>query len=156
MESTRIDLHSRISIRAIGAGVVVTYSTMLLLEALAGGFNLWRFDISELPRLSGGFWLFATVAWVVSSFLGAYVSSMVGRSVHSRDGLLHGVITWASAAILAYALTVLSLGNLWAENFGDTAPAYLFAIFFGDLFALGAALLGGRQGAAAEAKMVRR
>ena len=152
MNGSITDFHSRISARAVAAGWMVAFSSMILWGALAGGLGLWNFDLAVLPQMGGGFWLFAAVAWIFSSFCGAYVASTIGRSTNTRDGSIHGIIVWAGSSVLAYTWSFLVVGNFWGINLAASSPSYLFAIFFGDIFALGAAYLGGRLASYSEQK----
>ncbi len=145
---------SRVGIRSVLAGVLVSSSLLFLLGALAGAFQLWRLDLTELPRLGLGFWLFASAAWIFSVFCGAYVSSASWRSSSPREGMIQGIVTWSAASLAFYAWSVLASGNFWAFEFSGGNSGFLFAVFFGDLIALASAVMGGRWGSYSEIERI--
>jgi hypothetical protein len=156
MSRSRIDFQSRISARAIVAGVVSSYALLFLFATLAGGLGFWEFSLSGPPQLNNGFWITSSIAWILSSFGGAFVAATVGRSESVRDGALHGVVAWASACVLGASLFSATSGDVFGNTLTGATPAALFSTFFGNALALVASLAGGRRAARYEAMLSRR
>ena len=150
-----IDFSSRISARAVIAGVAIGLSTMTLFMLLAGGFELWKFRMSEIPRLETSFWIWAFASWILSISLGAFVASIASRSITRRDALLQAITTWAVACISGCVILAMGTGQLFdfASDTG-TRGMYWFA-FFGDFFALTGALFAGNLGYLLEMREVK-
>ena len=147
--------HVRISVRAVVAGVLVELALVGLLMTLARSLGLW-FGSLEHP-LSAGFAVFGIAAWIASALVGAYTAAIVSRSVERRDGIVHGVVTWATAVlgaaivarlwiVLAVAVKLVDIEMLQAF----AAPRAMFAFFLADAFALIAAVAGGVAGSRSE------
>lgn len=64
---SRVDSSSRISIRALGAGVVSIIGIMLLFEFLAAGFGLWSFNLTDYANIKAGFWFWIFAGEIISS-----------------------------------------------------------------------------------------
>ncbi len=153
---------ARISVRAVAAGAIVELVAIGLLLMLAGGLGLWSMgpvDAAWASELGAGLGLFAGVAWVGAAFLGGYIAAVIARATARRDGLLHGLMSWAvacsAAAVLGctwfMAAVVIGMAKVdLASAFGDRLMLGLFA---GDLLALAGALAGGVVGARAEARL---
>lgn len=155
MDDSQIDFPSRLSARAVTAGVFSTFALMILFMSLAGGLGLWRFDLFELPQLGTGFWILAFAGWIVSIFASSYIASVVGRAKSPWQGALYGFITWSVACVLGCLLLAIAAGKIFGGILsGETTPAMLWGMFIGDVLAIGAAVLGGIQGAYCEAKYV--
>lgn len=147
---------NRISLRAVASGALVTFSLMLLLGAIGGSFRLWHFDIEEITRLGTDFWIFAGVAWTASVFCGSFVSSAVGRVSHLREGMLCGLVTWASVSVVTYGWLTVIPGSHWLSRLMSGSQTPVFAIIIGNIVSLAAAIYGGRKGAVSEARAERR
>ena len=159
----RIDLTSRIGARAVTAGVFVTISLETVLMFLAGGLGLWSMGILDAEAVRGlsmAFYVWAAVAWIVSVFAGAFVAATTSRSGLRRDGLLHGLATWAAACLTsglllctwfmaALAVDIASVDAVRAMG----GRAMLLGMFVADAAALAAALLGGVLGARSEVRL---
>ncbi|MGZ3696419.1 MAG: hypothetical protein ACXVBL_19225 [Bdellovibrionota bacterium] len=153
MTRSRMDLQSRISARAVIAGVVSSFAMMFLLATFAGGLGFWEFNVSGPPQLNSGFWLSSSLAWIFSSFCGAFIAAFVGRTESERDGILYGFIAWASSCVLGCSVVALATGDVFGNSLTGVTEAALFSTFFGNILALGASFVGGQQGARYEAKI---
>jgi hypothetical protein len=111
--------------------------------------------------MSLGLAVWAGVALILAALAGGYVAAIASRSSTVEDGLLSGLLAWATAcltgAILActWMMTALATGiaNLDVVNAMDNRM--MLGFFVADTLALGAALLGGRFGARQEAHHLR-
>jgi hypothetical protein len=154
----------RFSARAVVGGAIVELVGFSLLMMLAGGLGLWRLGIlnaAAVSKMNLDLAAWAGMALILAAFVGGYVAAIASRSLTVEDGLLHGLLVWATAcltgAILActWMMTALATGiaNLDAVNAMDNRM--MLAFFVADALALGAALLGGRLGARQEAHRLR-
>ncbi|MBI4509872.1 MAG: hypothetical protein HY698_09565 [Deltaproteobacteria bacterium] len=163
-EAGRIDFASRLSARAITAGVLVALTTLGVLMVLGGGFGAWSIGIldAEAVRALGAWFAFWSIlAWGLSLFLGSLVSAIACRSGERRDGLLQGITTWAASSVAVtliactWLMAALAVGTATpgaVEEMGGRAT--FWACFIGDVVGLVGALLGGVVGARYEARTV--
>jgi len=159
MEVAKVSVESlkrrvRISVRAVVAGALVELALIGLLLTLAGGLGWWPV---ERFQLGAAFAVFGIAAWVVSALAGGYAAAVISRSTERRDGIVHGIVTWAtaclSATIAARVYLVLAIAvklvDLDAIKAFDT-PRVMLAFFLADALALIAAVVGGIAGSHAE------
>ena len=161
MEVAKVSVEStkrrvRISVRAVIAGALVEMALIGLLLMLAGSFGWWPL-FGERLELGAPFAVFAIAAWVASAFAGGYAAAVISRSVEGRDGIVHGLVTWATACVsatiaariyvvLALAVKLVELDTIRAFD----APRIMAAFFLADALALIAAIVGGIAGSRSE------
>lgn len=153
MNLSRTDFSSRVSIRAIASGVLVTFSAMLLLMLLAGGMGVWGFDLSKIPQMGAVFWAWSFISWGLSLYASGYIVAIVSRSANQFDGIVHGILVWATSCFLGSIFLLVFAGNLLANLPENLASPILWGFFVADLTALGTAVVGGVNGATSEAKI---
>ena len=118
----------RISWGAVLAGVVVVLVVQMALMLLGLAIGTATIDpvAGNTPQAStlgiGGaaWWLGATA---VSVFLGAWVAGRLAGQPSPTDGLLHGVVTWAAATLVAIYLLSTAIGGLVGGAFGALGSA---------------------------------
>jgi hypothetical protein len=101
----------RISWGAIFAGAVLTLVVQIMLSLLGVGIGLATLDPAGngSPDAStlgsaGGIWTIVTV--LIATFVGAYAAARLSGSREKTDGVLHGIVTWAtSTLVIVYLLT---------------------------------------------------
>jgi hypothetical protein len=107
----------RISFSAIVAGVAVALVFQLALNLL--GISLGANSINPLTEqnpidarlaLPAVLWIVASA--LISLFAGGYVASHMAGAVEREDGILHGLSTWAIAAIISVALMSSAIGSI--------------------------------------------
>ncbi|HEX6013482.1 MAG TPA: hypothetical protein VFY87_17105 [Geminicoccaceae bacterium] len=115
----------RISWGAIFAGIAVVLVVQLLLMLLglaigtatidptAGGAGTP--DASTLGIGGAVWWLVSTA---ISVFAGAWVAGRLAGMPTPIDGMLHGIVTWAAATLLAFYLLTTTVGTLVSGAFG--------------------------------------
>lgn len=115
----------RISWGAIIAGIVVVLVLQLLLSLLGLAIGTATIDPaaggSGTPEAStlgitGGIWWVVSTA--ISIFAGAWVAGRLAGMPTRTDGMLHGVVTWAAATLLAFYLLTSTIGGLVGGAFG--------------------------------------
>ena len=148
----------RISVRAVVAGALVQLALVGLLMALARGFG-WRFGSAE-RQLGAELAVYSIAVWLVCAFIGGYTAAVVSRSAERRDGVAHGLVTWAIAVLaamiagrlwlaLALAVKLVEVDTIRAFD----APRVMLAFFLADALALIAAIAGGIAGSRAERRV---
>ena len=145
--TSKVDLASRMSARAIVAGVFSSLALMIMFMALGAGFGLWNYDLNGFLRMDSGLWLYTFVAWAISLYISGYIAALASRSSATRDGNLHGLVTWAVASVLTCAFLFSNTGGL---VFSQLTHPFYFAAFLGDVIALAAAMAGGAAGTKSE------
>jgi hypothetical protein len=115
----------RISWGAIFAGIAVVLVVQLLLMLLglavgaatidpaAGGTGTP--DASTLGIGGAVWWLVSTA---IAVFAGAWVAGRLAGMPTKTDGMLHGIVTWAAATLLAFYLLTTTVGSLVSGAFG--------------------------------------
>ena len=158
------DRRCRFSARAVVGGAIVELVGLSLLMMLAGGLGLWRpgiLNAAALSKMNLGLAVWAGIALIFAAFVGGYVAAIASRSSTPEDGLLHGLLAWATAcltgAILActWMMTALATGIANVDVVNSMDNRMMLAFFVADTLALGAALIGGTWGARQEAHHVR-
>ncbi|MGZ6478852.1 MAG: hypothetical protein ACXWQE_06100 [Bdellovibrionales bacterium] len=151
--STQAEFTTRLSARAVTAGTVSVFASMILLMLIAAGFELWKFDVDEIQGLGVGFWFWSFAAWAISNYVGAYTAAMASHSRESRDGMLHGFVVWASASVLGMIFIGVVSGSIFQ---GVLLPIPSNFMLWGavvcDLIAMALAFRGGVSGSIKELK----
>ena len=152
---------NRVSIRAVVAGAVVELVILGLLLALAGGLGLFTIrplTPALLDDLGAGLAVWVGLAWVIAALAGGFVAAAVGRAASQRDGVFHGLLSWAVACLVAgvgvctWFMAAIATGLATPDVASAIGAGGMLAFFFGDLIAGGAALIGGALGARSEAR----
>lgn len=163
IELVRVDLASRLSFRAIVSGAIFELSVFAVLMVLGAGLGAWQYpgilDAEAVQNVGGGFYVCVTASLAIAAFGGGFLASVAGRSSTARDGILHGVVTWATAcfsgAILGciWFMSALSVGLATSDVAAPlAASAPMIGFFIADALAFAAALVGGLFGARSEVK----
>ena len=112
----------RMSWGAVLAGVVVVLVVQMALMLLGLAIGTATIDpagaspqASTLGISGAAWWLGATV---ISVFLGAWVAGRLACQPSRTDGMLHGVVTWAAATLVAIYLLSTAIGGLVGGAFG--------------------------------------
>lgn len=141
MDYAQTDFPSRISARAVTAGVLMVFALMALFMSLAAAFNLWTYSFAEYAsQNAGNLWTWTFVAWIISVFFGSYVAAVASRSSGSRDGYLHGATVWAASTVFGCTFLAFAIGSFGTLSY---AP---WGAFIGNVLALVAGFFGGVSG----------
>ncbi len=120
--------HRRVSWPALFAAVFVAIAVELLLSILgvAVGLGLMSPQAGATPEASNlgigaGVWWFVStlIAFGVGGFVAAWLAGIATRF----DGMLHGVVTWAIATMIAVYLLTTALGGLLGGAFSVVGGA---------------------------------
>jgi hypothetical protein len=115
-------IHRRVSWSALFAAVFVTLAIELMLSILGVGVGLGFVspEAGATPHASSlgigaGVWWF--VSTLVAFGIGGYVAAWLAGITVRFDGVLHGVVTWAIATMVAVYLLTTALGGLLGGAF---------------------------------------
>jgi hypothetical protein len=138
MDTSSFDEKTRLlgatSWKAIASGVFIALALQALLLLLGLAFALGD------ARVSGGYAAWAVFVQLLSIAVGAALAARLSHLGSRSGGIAAGIMTWAVALVLGGAVQGFmmvprpSVGSAWAA-------------FFGAVFGLGAAILGGALGA---------
>jgi hypothetical protein len=138
MDMTSFDEKTRLlgatSWRAIAAGVFIALALQVLLLLLGLGFALGD------ERISGGYQAWSVLVQLSSIAVGAALAARLSHLGSRSGGIAAGIMTWAVVLVLGGAVQ----GFLMVP---PPTAATAWAAFFGAIFGLGAAILGGALGA---------
>jgi hypothetical protein len=170
--SMDVELPARISARGVIAGILGGLALAAVMMALGTAVGVTAFPLDGTARLAG----VALAAWsllsfAVGGFAGGWLAAACARALHRRDGVLHGLITWAALALVSMSLVggvmrgaavgILGESSLGGEA-GDQAPALsrhkgaelrAWGTFAGLLVPLFAAVAGGALAASRERRI---
>ncbi len=109
--------HRRISWGAIIAGMVMALVIQLFFSLLGTGIGLSTVDPAQYDTPSAAsLGIGAAIWWVVSSilalFAGGWVAGHLAPSPLRSDALLHGLVTWGLATIMAFYLLASAVGSI--------------------------------------------
>ncbi|WP_046115949.1 hypothetical protein [Aquincola tertiaricarbonis] len=113
-----IDAHKRVVWGAVLAGMVIAVVLQLLLSLLGAGIGLSTLDplrANGSPQASS-FGVGAALWWALSSlialFAGGWVAGHLSGSSNRMDAMLHGLLAWGVATLLAVYLLSSLIGSV--------------------------------------------
>jgi len=117
----QVHAHHRISWGAILAGAAVTVASTLLLSLLgsalgAGSHNPLGAHTDGTASVGQGVGIWQVLSWLVSMALGGYVAARHSGTRSHLDGELHGLSSWAIAALLGSWLLSQLMGGLFGHT----------------------------------------
>jgi len=122
------DTRRRVSWGAILGGVAIALAVQMLLSLLGLGLGLTTIEpASEGAPAASTIGMGAVGWWVVSALLamlaGGYVASRLAGTTNKRDGMLHGLLTWASMLIISVWLLTSVVGSVLGGAFNMLGSA---------------------------------
>jgi len=115
-------IHRRISWSAIFGGVVLIIAVQFLLSMLGFAIGLGTVDINagstpDASSIGIGAGLWWVISGIIACAFGGYVSAWLAGIEIRWDGMLHGLITWGLAMLLALYLLTTAAGGLIGSGF---------------------------------------
>lgn len=134
------DFSSRIGVRAVSAGVLVSMTTMVLLLSLVAALGLFNFYLDEMASAGASFWLCIAVAWMVSTFAGGFVAALACRPQSRTEGLLNAIVSNCGFYLLFGLVALFLTPRIVISLFSMATPQLFLRGFLVDLigFILGA------------------
>jgi hypothetical protein len=123
--ATEVEFPTRISARGVIAGLLVALAIAALMMVLGAAIGLTAFE----PRgdvakgLGIGFAAWTLFTLIVSAFFGGWVGAASARAIRTRDGVLHGVVTWAAVTVVGVALVGGAVRSTLSGIFGVAKTA---------------------------------
>ncbi len=154
--SVDVELPIRVSARGVIAGILVGLALAALLMALGAAIAVTSFGRvnSHASGIFIGAWFLVTFA--ASAFGGSWLAAGAARALRRRDGVLHGIVTWAAMLLLATPMVSTIMRDIVRSGLaGDPSLAKLAAwgAFVVPAVALVAAIVGGLVGVARERRV---
>ncbi len=129
-EYDREAVRQRISWRALIAGLVIVIAVQLLLATLGAGIGLSMVHQPSNTPDATSFSMGAGLWWLVSTFIalaiGGYLTARLAGVPSRYDGLLHGLVLWGLATLVAVYLLTTAIGGVLGGAFnvaGSTVSA---------------------------------
>src|SRR3954451_14073362 len=115
-------IHRRISWSAIFGGVVLIIAVQFLLSVLGFAIGLGTVDVNagstpDASTIGIGAGLWWIITGIIACAFGGYVSAWLAGIEIRWDGMLHGLITWGLAMLLALYLLTTAAGGLIGSGF---------------------------------------
>jgi hypothetical protein len=134
----------RVRWSAVMAGLFLSLGSHILLGCLGSALGLTaRASSSQGPLSNFGS---SACLWTVfvslfSTFIGGFAAAKLGGAIRRGDGVLSGILTWATSLVLSLFMVLPTL-NVHTAATGTSA----WFVFGGALFSLLSAMLGGAAG----------
>ncbi|MBT1071515.1 hypothetical protein [Pelotalea chapellei] len=159
-----------ISWGAITGGLVsgmAIYIVFALFGLAAGLTPVKTLRPSETMQIVSSVW--TSISFIVSAFVGGYVSARMSGLSRLADGILHGLVVWGVSTLVFTFLLTTPLGSLVGGNFAlvgqeggivagkgavgaEGTSRLQWGLFFGVLFSMGLGMFGGAIGSRAAVK----
>src|SRR5436305_1578443 len=105
MDTIELDLRPRLGVAAIIAGILVALALGATMMALGTAVGVTAFPRAELPHNAGvGFAGWFLLSLAIGCFAGGWIAAGAARVLRRRDGVLHGLVTWAAIALVSLSL----------------------------------------------------
>src|SRR6476646_744434 len=99
-----LEIHRRISARAVLAGILVGLALAAMLMALGAAVGATAFSGSSPRQMGLGFAAWFVMTLTFSAFGGGWIAAGAARALRRRDGVLHAIVTWAAMALASSSL----------------------------------------------------
>lgn len=112
---TAVGFIRHISWGALFAGIMVAIASQVTLTLLGIGIGLAVVNPGEQQSptaMAVGAGLWWLITGLVSLFIGGWVSARVSGSIRKSEGALHGLATWAAAAVFSLLLMTTGVAGL--------------------------------------------
>ncbi len=139
--SAVLAFRKHISGGAVVAGTLVALAIQVLFIAFGGFLGVGAATVATLGDLNGivtsvGIWV--AVSAVIATFIGAYVAARLAGTTLARNGMWHGLTTWALVIMVGVVLAMFGFGGIlgFGVSTSTLVNAYLpnaSAITAGDL-----------------------
>ena len=118
--SVEVDLPTRISARGVIAGLLVGLALPAIVMSLGTAIGVTTFPRGGSPHGVGiGFAAWFLLSFVIGAFAGGWVAAGAARALRRRDGVLHGLVTWATMALISLSLVGGVMRGLAAGMLGE-------------------------------------
>jgi hypothetical protein len=142
----KVDLPSRIAVRPVSAGVLLTLALMIFLSSSVRNFFLaTNAHVGPFGELA--VWFALTLIWTGSVFFGSVVAALSARATSRKDGVLQGLTVWAASYLgLGVLIAAKEAGYEPILELDQLNDFLVFRDFLSELFAISFGVLGGLMG----------
>lgn len=137
------DFSSRIGVRAVTAGVVISFTTMILLMSLIAALGLWDFYLDEMAHASPSFWIAMTIAWGISMFVAGAVAALAARAQTVLEGVLNALAASCGSYLLFGMASLFFAPRVVVSLLNMASPQLFLRGFIADLLGFAVAIYGG-------------
>lgn len=119
----------RISWSAVLAGMVIVLFMQMILGLLGIGLGMtapagWETSVEEAAGMTGTPALWGLFSGVAAAFLGGLAAGRLSAMRRRPSGAMHGLVSWAAAALVVYYLLSTAFGGLVGGAFSPVASAF--------------------------------
>lgn len=148
------DFSSRISLRAVAAGVMTSISFMMLSMSLFAAVGIWNYNLNELSQVGNIFWISSTVAWGLSLYLAGFIASLGSRAENNLEGILNALAACCGSYIIFGVGFLLFAPGAFDALLNSASPQFFLRSFLGAIFGFAVGLYGGMMGPRYESRSV--
>jgi hypothetical protein len=113
-----------VSWAAVAGGVFVALIVHILLNMLGAGIGAASIDVTpaegEAQTIGWGAFAWWSISGIIAAFAGGWAAGLLSSGYGSRDGGIHGFLSWAVTTVIVVASSALAAG---------TAAAAISALF---------------------------
>lgn len=134
------DFSSRIGVRAVGAGILVSFTVMVLMLSLIAALGLFNFYLDEMAMAGPSFWMAIAAAWALSMLSGGFVAGLACRPQTKTEGILNAVCANCGFYLLFGVVALFLTPRVIVSLFTMATPQLFLRGFLVDLicFIIGA------------------
>lgn len=137
------DFSSRISVRAVTAGMMISFTSMILLMSLVAALGLWDFYLDEMAHAGTAFWLAMSVSWAISMFVAGFVASLAARSQSSTEGVLNALAACSGSFLFFGFVSLFLAPRVVVSLLNMATPQFFLRGFMVDLIGFAVGVYGG-------------
>lgn len=152
--NNQTDFSSRVSIRAVVTGVMVSLSFMILAFSLIAALGIWSYNVNELSSSRVAFWISATIAWVFSLYFAGVVSAFSARSQSSTEGALNAIASCCGSYLVLIVGFLYFAPSILEALLSTADQQFFLRLFLGNILAFSFGIYGGIVGVHLEQRSV--
>lgn len=137
------DFSSRIGVRAVSAGILVSFTVMILLLSLIAALGMFSFYLDEMAMAGPTFWIAIAAAWALSMFIGGFVASLACRPQTKTEGVLNAVCANCGFFLLFGIVALFLTPRIVVSLFALATPQLFLRGFLIDLICFIVGAYGG-------------
>lgn len=137
------DFSSRLSLRAFGAGILVSFTCMILGLSLIAALGLFNFYLDEMAAAGPAFWISVSIAWAISMFAGGFFSSLACRPKTKTEGVLNALASNCGFFLLFGLVSLFLAPRVIVSLFTMASPQLFLRGFIVDVICFIVGAYGG-------------
>jgi hypothetical protein len=121
-----------VSWAAVAGGVFVALIVHILLNMLGAGIGAASIDVTpaegEAQTIGWGAFAWWSISGIIAAFAGGWAAGLLSSGYGSRDGGIHGFLSWAVTTVIVVASSALAAGTAAAAISALFAPLATFPL----------------------------